>query len=200
MCHVAIPATGRFYPQQHAKQRRAERTRPNSTRLGQAYRVGFPCRLARWRSRSAPGCSSSRPHCRAFCGATPCWWRCSATSWLCAWRPRSRSGCTAFSCQHCSWRRAFCGPRRLLMCAWPTAWRRSGRAGTWNSVGVIADLPQAGERGVRFRFDVERVASPLAQVPVHVLLTWYKERDSPASADLSQGSQFPNCTLASAGS
>jgi competence protein ComEC len=37
--------------------------------------------------------------------------------------------------------------------------------------GVVASLPQVGERGVRFEFDVERVMTPLAQIPRHITLT-----------------------------
>lgn len=41
--------------------------------------------------------------------------------------------------------------------------------------GVVAGLPQALERGVRFEFDVE--ASNLA-VPPHISLAWYRSRDA----------------------
>ena len=44
--------------------------------------------------------------------------------------------------------------------------------------GVIAELPQPTERGVRFAFRVERVLTPSARVPERVMLTWYAERDS----------------------
>lgn len=40
-------------------------------------------------------------------------------------------------------------------------------------VGVVAALPQQGERGTRFVFDVERVATPDVVVPRHIQLTWY---------------------------
>jgi len=40
--------------------------------------------------------------------------------------------------------------------------------------GVVAGLPQALERGVRFEFDVERAA---AGVPPHISLAWYRGRD-----------------------
>lgn len=39
--------------------------------------------------------------------------------------------------------------------------------------GVIASLPQERDYGVRFEFDVEEVATPGAQVPSRILLTWY---------------------------
>ena len=40
--------------------------------------------------------------------------------------------------------------------------------------GVVAGLPQALERGVRFEFDVEQ---SLAGVPPHISLAWYRGRD-----------------------
>ena len=46
-------------------------------------------------------------------------------------------------------------------------------------VGVVAELPQPGERGVRLRFDVEAVRTPLARVPSHISLTWYEEPERP---------------------
>ena len=58
-------------------------------------------------------------------------------------------------------------------------------------VGVVADLPQSGERGVRFRFDVERIVTPLAQVPAHISLTWYADRGAAAGTDASQGRPVP---------
>lgn len=51
-------------------------------------------------------------------------------------------------------------------------------------VGVVATLPQASEFGGRFEFDVERVLTPDAVVPRHLLLSWYGKRfqnDRPAS-------------------
>jgi competence protein ComEC len=40
-------------------------------------------------------------------------------------------------------------------------------------VGVVASLPQADERRVRFEFDVESVMTPGASVPRHVVLSWW---------------------------
>jgi competence protein ComEC len=40
-------------------------------------------------------------------------------------------------------------------------------------VGVVAGLPLPLERGVRFRFDVEKILTPGAKVPHHVLVSWY---------------------------
>ena len=42
--------------------------------------------------------------------------------------------------------------------------------------GVVASLPQPGDRGTRFEFDVERVLTPDANIPRHLSLTWYKDR------------------------
>jgi len=40
-------------------------------------------------------------------------------------------------------------------------------------VGVVAGLPQAYERGVRFEFDVERVLTSRARVPRRIVLSWW---------------------------
>jgi competence protein ComEC len=47
--------------------------------------------------------------------------------------------------------------------------------------GVIAELPQPTERGIRFAFRLERVLTPSAQVPARVMLTWYADRDGLAA-------------------
>jgi competence protein ComEC len=39
--------------------------------------------------------------------------------------------------------------------------------------GVVASLPQPSERNVRFEFDVERVTTPNAVVPRHIVLSWW---------------------------
>ncbi|SDY59041.1 DNA internalization-related competence protein ComEC/Rec2 [Nitrosomonas sp. Nm58] len=44
-------------------------------------------------------------------------------------------------------------------------------------IGVIAELPQVTDRSVRFRFDVEQVLTSEAEVPAHIMLTWYKMRE-----------------------
>ena len=41
-------------------------------------------------------------------------------------------------------------------------------------IGVIDELPQADQQGVRFAFAVERVLTPTAVVPPRVALGWYK--------------------------
>jgi len=39
--------------------------------------------------------------------------------------------------------------------------------------GVVAGLPQPYDRSVRFEFDVERVLTPGARVPEHIVLSWW---------------------------
>jgi len=53
----------------------------------------------------------------------------------------------------------------------PVAWE--GRDITLE--GQVANLPQPGERGTRFLFHVDRVATPGAQVPRTIALTWYAD-------------------------
>lgn len=44
-------------------------------------------------------------------------------------------------------------------------------------IGVVADLPRKYEQGLHFGFDVERVLTPQASVPVHLYLsTYYSEQ------------------------
>lgn len=45
--------------------------------------------------------------------------------------------------------------------------------------GVIADLPRAHERGLRFTFDVERTLTPQAGVPRHIHLSTYRDDKTP---------------------
>jgi competence protein ComEC len=51
-------------------------------------------------------------------------------------------------------------------------------------VGIVASLPQASERNTRFEFDVERVLTPHAVVPRHIVLSWWggPARDGPPTA------------------
>jgi competence protein ComEC len=72
------------------------------------------------------------------------------------------------------------------------AWRAQLRLSdalprTWEGadievVGIVSGLPQPGEAGTRFAFEVERVATRGAIVPGNVALTWYRDR-SPRRAD-----------------
>ena len=63
--------------------------------------------------------------------------------------------------------------------AW-AQWRLTDRlAPQWEGVdlsvtGVVAGLPQAFERGVRFDFDVEQVEPAAAQLPRRISLAWYE--------------------------
>ena len=43
--------------------------------------------------------------------------------------------------------------------------------------GVVAELPQQSERGLRFQLEVEQVQTPLARVPKRISLNWYAESD-----------------------
>ena len=56
--------------------------------------------------------------------------------------------------------------------ALPFAWEGADVAVT----GVVADLPQPRERGTRFTFEIERVATPGAVVPPRIALTWYPDK------------------------
>ncbi len=40
-------------------------------------------------------------------------------------------------------------------------------------IGVVAQLPRKHEHGLRFRFDVEKILTPLASVPPHIYLSTY---------------------------
>ena len=63
----------------------------------------------------------------------------------------------------------------------PSAWE--GR--DIRIVGVVADLPQFTERGLRFPFDVEEVLTPGAQVPRRIQLFWFRRaEDAEAGAHL----------------
>ncbi len=44
-------------------------------------------------------------------------------------------------------------------------------------VGVVDELPQPAERGIRFAFAIERTLTPGAVVPSRVSLAWYADRD-----------------------
>jgi competence protein ComEC len=50
-------------------------------------------------------------------------------------------------------------------------------------VGVVAELPQASESGVRFAFDVEQVLTRDAVVPERISLAWYKEGGRSTTAE-----------------
>ncbi len=56
-------------------------------------------------------------------------------------------------------------------------------------IGVVAELPQEVDRGVRLRFDVEAVRTPLAHVPGHISLVWY-QAEGRARPDLHAGQRW----------
>ena len=70
---------------------------------------------------------------------------------------------------------AWCAQQRLAD-ALPVEWEGRDIALS----GVVAALPQAHERGVRFEFEVEQVLTPGARVPRRVVLSWW---GSPARED-----------------
>jgi competence protein ComEC len=70
---------------------------------------------------------------------------------------------------------AWCAGERLAD-ALPAGWEGRDIA----LAGVVAGLPQAHERGVRFEFDVERVLTPGARAPRRIVLSWW---GSPAQED-----------------
>jgi competence protein ComEC len=46
-------------------------------------------------------------------------------------------------------------------------------------IGVVADLPQQTEHGMRARFEVEAVVTPLARAPQRLMLSWFRAPDRP---------------------
>ena len=60
----------------------------------------------------------------------------------------------------------------------PAAWQ--GRDITL--VGIVAEMPRQHERGLGFGFDVERVITPGAHVPQHILLSTYTRYEDPVLA------------------
>jgi competence protein ComEC len=56
--------------------------------------------------------------------------------------------------------------------------------------GVIAEMTQPFERGVRFRFDAEQVYSLGAKVPSHISLAWYQPQDGQAMPELRAGQRW----------
>lgn len=69
--------------------------------------------------------------------------------------------------------------------ALPNAWEQK----TISVIGVVASLPEAGERGVRFRFDVEKILTANAVVPRHISLNQYYFNQSYAHAALNDSSR-----------
>ncbi|MFH1603735.1 MAG: DNA internalization-related competence protein ComEC/Rec2 [Pseudomonadota bacterium] len=73
---------------------------------------------------------------------------------------------------------AFLAAGFFYAAAW-AQWRLADRLSSrWEGVdvsiiGVVADLPQPFERGVRFDFDVERVEPAAARLPRRISLSWY---------------------------
>jgi competence protein ComEC len=57
----------------------------------------------------------------------------------------------------------------------PVAWQQKNI----ELIGVVASVPEITERGSRFRFDVEKVLTPVAKVPAHISLNEYGELAKP---------------------
>lgn len=56
--------------------------------------------------------------------------------------------------------------------------------------GIVAELPQPFDRGLRFRFDVEQAYSLGAVVPSHVSLAWYRPEDGGEDPDFRPGQRW----------
>ena len=86
------------------------------------------------------------------------------------WLPRAvlvlAAGCLA-GYDHAAWQ-----AQERLADALPFAWE--GR--DIELTGIVCGLPQPGERGTRFLLCVEEVATPGAQVPATISLSWYAQR------------------------
>lgn len=82
---------------------------------------------------------------------------------------------------HAAWR-----AHLQLEDALPFAWEGADIA----LVGVVADLPQPRERGTRFVFHVEQVATPGAVVPRRIALTWYAEKGGVQPPALEAGQRW----------
>lgn len=56
--------------------------------------------------------------------------------------------------------------------------------------GVVAEMTQPFDRGVRFRFDVEQAYSLGATVPAHLSLAWYRPQNGAAIPELHPGQRW----------
>ncbi len=84
-------------------------------------------------------------------------------------------------------RAALCVAAGLALGFGGAAWRAEVRLAdtlpfVWEGVdvelvGAVASLPQPGEKGTRFVFDVSSVRTPGATVPPRISLMWYAERE-----------------------
>jgi competence protein ComEC len=89
-----------------------------------------------------------------------------------------------------------CGLAGFFWAAAVADWKLGDSLGeTWEGRdvelrGVVAEMTQPFERGVRFRFDVEQVYTPGAVVPSHVSLAWYDAEDGQAAPDLHAGQRW----------
>jgi len=78
--------------------------------------------------------------------------------------------------------------------ALPRAWEQK----TIAIEGVVSSVPEATERGVRFRFDVEKILTKEAVVPQHISLNYYHDNQysNNKNKSFSDDSQRESATLA----
>jgi competence protein ComEC len=100
----------------------------------------------------------------AFVGVAATFARADGVALGCAREAVVKLACFALGFAWAAW----CAQARLAD-ALPPEWEGRDIA----VVGVVAALPQTYDRGVRFEFDVERVLTPEAQVPRHIVLSWW---------------------------
>ena len=101
------------------------------------------------------------------------WWAVLPPMLLLAWlvrsRPWLRAGVIAVCCFTAGFLWATTRAQLRMNDALAPEWE--GR--DVQIVGVVASLPQRYERSVRFEFDVERVVTPDAVIPAHIVLSWW---------------------------
>lgn len=102
--------------------------------------------------------------------------------WL--WFGRQCAGKGAFLLAGFLWAAAFAAWR--LADALPVEWEKRDV----EIVGVVADLPRSDEASTRFEFDVERVLTPDASVPGHIVLSWFRERGGEAVPRVRAGERW----------
>lgn len=101
-----------------------------------------------------------------------------------------REGLIKAACVACGFGWAAACAHNRLSDALPPEWE--GR--DIELAGVVASLPQLSERNVRFELDVERVTTPNAVVPRHIVLSWWgssaREEKPAALPELAPGERW----------
>lgn len=82
------------------------------------------------------------------------------------------------------WAMAFAAWR--LAGALPVAWEKRDV----EILGVVADLPRSDKASTRFEFDVERVLTPEAPVPGHIMVSWFRERSGEEVPEVRAGERW----------